>query len=228
MTMRLRRASWPRSMLTRSVLAMIVACTVTTGCASITGKIHQSARGSVYLEEVPDWSFQAAHPISIDPTTLADVFRGVQIQERKSTFRTTSDMEPKAVRAFSDDEVEFLAPHLATALSKADPEELVGFRLVQPAAAGTASTAGTLYVHGSYLYLSLTQYRSNSFGNSGRQLSGSSGLSRRAVSFVPETAQRPDSQRPPGAPVQSNLTTLVIDYESLTNHPNQKPELARI
>lgn len=226
--MGLRRASWPRLMLTRSVLAAIFACTVTTGCAFMTGNIHQSSRGSVYLEEVPDWSFEAAHPISIDPTTLADVFRGVQIQERKSTFRTTSDMEPKAVRAFSDDEVEFLAPLLATALSKAEPEELVGFRLVQPAAAGTVITAGTLYVHGSYLYLSLTQYRSNSVSKSGRQLSGSSGLSRRVVSFVPVTAQRPDSQRPPGAPVQSNLTTLVIDYASLANHPNQKPELSKI
>ena len=226
--MRLRRASWPRSMLTRSVLAMIVACTVTTGCASITGKIHQSSRGSVYLEEVPDWSFEAAHPISIDPMTLAQVLRGVQIEERKSIYRTTSDMEPKAVRAFSDDEVEFLAPLLATALSKADPEELIGFRLAQSALTGSVSTAGTLYVHESYLYLSLTQYRSNSVSKSGRQLPGSNGLTRRAVSFVPETAQRPDSQRPPGAPVQSNLTTLVIDYESLAKHPNQKPELVKI
>src|SRR5438093_11583300 len=199
MTMGLRRANWPRLMLTRSVLAAIFACTVTTGCASMTGSIHQSARGSVYLEEVPDWSFQAAHPISIDPITLADVFRGVQIQERKSTFRTTSDVEPKAVRAFSDDEVEFLAPLLATALSKADPAELVGFRLVQPSSAGTASTAGILYVHGPYLYLSLTQYRSHFFGKSSRPLPGSNGLTRRAVSFVPEPALRPDSQRPPGA-----------------------------
>ncbi|TLY30976.1 MAG: hypothetical protein E6K63_00050 [Nitrospirae bacterium] len=226
--MGLRRPSWPRLMLTRSLLAATFAGTVMTGCAFMTGSIHQSARGSVYLEEVPDWSFQAAHPISIDPITLADVFRGVQIQERKSTFRTTSDMEPKAVRAFSDDEVEFLAPLLATALSKADPEEIVGFRLVQPAAAGTVGTAGTLYVHGSYLYLSLTQYRSNSFGKSGRQLPGSNGPTKRVVSFVPETAQRPDSQRPPGAPAQSSLTTLVIDYASLAYHPNQKPELSKI
>src|SRR5438094_1303385 len=179
MTMGLRRPSGPSLMLSRSILAAMFACSLTTGCASVTGNIHQSSRGSVYLEEVSDWSFEATHPISIDPITLADVCRGVQIQERKSTFRTTSDMEPKAVRAFSDDEVEFLAPLLATALSKADPEEIVGFRLVQPAAAGTVGTAGTLYVHGSYLYLSLTQYRSNSFCNSGRQLSGSSGLSRR-------------------------------------------------
>src|SRR5207249_8656814 len=122
--------SWPRLlMLTRSALAAVFVCAAMTGCASITGKIHQSSRGSVYLEEVPDWSFEAAHPISIDPTTLAQVLSGVRIEERKSIYRTTSDMEPKAVRAFSDDEVEFLAPLLATALSKADPEELIGFRL---------------------------------------------------------------------------------------------------
>jgi len=226
--MGLRRPSGPSLMLSRSILAAMFACSLTTGCASVTGNIHQSSRGSVYLEEVSDWSFEATHPISIDPITLATVFRGVQIEERKSTFRTTSDVEPKAVRAFSDDEVEFLAPLLATALSKADPAQLVGFRLVQPSSAGTASTAGILYVHGPYLYLSLTQYRSNFFGKSGRPLPGSNGLTRRGVSFVPETALRPDSQRPPGAPIQSNLTTLVIDYASLERRPSQKPELSKI
>lgn len=125
-----RGAGWARLMLTRSALAAIFTCAVTSGCASITGKIHESSRGSVYLEEVPDWSFVAAHPVSINPTTMANVLRGVQIEERKSMSNTTSGMELKAVRAFSDEEVEFLAPLLATALSKADPEELVGFRLV--------------------------------------------------------------------------------------------------
>ncbi|MGH7205696.1 MAG: hypothetical protein ACREI2_05760 [Nitrospiraceae bacterium] len=226
--MRLRGAGWARLMLTRSALAAIFACAVTTGCTSMTGKIHESSRGSVYLEEVPDWSFVAAHPVSIDPTTMANVLRGVQIEERKSMSNTTSGMELKAVRAFSDEEVQFLAPLLATALSKADPEELVAFRLVQPASAGTVSTAGTLYAHGSNLHLGLTHYRSTSDSKSGRQLSGSRGLARRVVSFVPETAQRPDSHRPPGAPIQSNLTTLVIDYASLAKLPSQKPELAKI
>lgn len=225
--MGLRRAGWARLMLTRSVLAAMFACLVTTGCASM-GKIHESARGSVYLEEVPDWSFEAAHPISIDPTTMVSVLRGVQIEERKSMSQTATGMEPRAVRAFSDDDIEFLAPLLATALSKAHSEELVGFRLVQPASTGTVSTAGTLYTHGSYLYLSLTQYRSNSDSKSGRQLSGSGGLTRRVISFVPETAQRLNLPRPPGAPVQSNLTTLVIDYASLAKLPSQKPELAKI
>jgi len=225
--MGLRLAGWPRLTLTRSVLAGIFACTVMAGCASMTGKIHQSSRGSVYLEEVPDWSFEAAHPLSIDPNTMVHVLRGVQVEERKNMSLTTSGMETKAARAFSDDEVEFLAPLLATALSKADPEELVGFRLVQPASAGTVSTAGTLYAHGSYLYLSLTHYRSNSDSKSGRQLSGSGGLTRRVVSFVPETAQRHDTHRPPGAPVQSNLITLIIDYASLAKLPSQRPELAK-
>lgn len=214
-------------MLTRSVLAVIFACLVTTGCASM-GKIHESARGSVYLEEVPDWSFEAAHPTSIDPITMANVLRGIQIEERKSMNQSAMGMEPRVVRAFSDDDVEFLAPLLATALSKAHPEELVGFRLVQPASAGTISTAGTLYAHGSYLYLSLTQYRSNPDSRSGRQLSGSGGLTKRVVSFVPEAAQRLNLPRPPGAPVQSNLTTLIIDYASLAKLPSQKPELAKI
>lgn len=226
--MGLRRAGWTRLMLSRSALAAIFACAVTAGCASITGKIHESARGSVYLEEVPDWSFEAAHPISIDSTTIANVLRGVQIEERKSMSRVPSGMELTAVRAFSDEDVEFLAPLLATALSQADPEDQVMFRIMQPASAGIETTAGTLYAHGSYLYLTLTQFRSGSDHRSGRQLSASGGLTRRVISFVPETAQLLNSPRPPGAPIQSNLATLVIDYASLAKLPSQKPELAKI
>lgn len=226
--MGLRRPDWASLMLTGAALAATLAWAVTTGCASMTGKIHESSKGSVYLEEVPDWSFEAAHPISIDPTTMAHVLLGVQVEERKSMSRTTSEMEPKTVRAFSDDEIEFLAPLLATALSKAHSEELIGYRLVQPAATGTVYTTGTLYAHGSYLYLGMSQYRSRSDSKSGRQPSSSAGLTRRVVSFVPATAQRPDAQRPPGAPIQSNLTTLVIDYASLAELPSQKPELAKV
>jgi len=223
-----RRTDLARLLLTRSALAAIFACAAMSGCASMTGKIHESSKGSVYLEEVPDWSFEAAHPISIDPTTMANVLRGVQIDERQSMPPMTSSMELKAVRVFSEDDVEFLTPLLTTALSKADPEDLVVFRIVQPASAGTVRTAGTLYAHEYHLYLTLTQYRSNSDSKSGRQLSGSGGLTRRIVSFVPESAQLHDTHMPPGAPVQSNLRTLIINYASLAELPSQKPELAKI
>jgi len=215
-------------MFSSSVLLAIFVCVAMSGCASLTGQIYESARGSVYLEEVHDWSFEAAHPISIDPTTMANVLRGVQIEERQSMPPLTSSMEVKAVRVFSDEDVELLAPLLATALSKADPADLVVFRIVQPASAGTVRTAGTLYAHEYHLYLTLTQYRSNSDSKSGRQLSGSGGLTRRVVSFVPESAQLHDTHMPPGAPVQSNLRTLIINYASLAELPSQKPELAKI
>jgi LysM repeat protein len=226
--MGLRRAGLDRLMLSSSAVAAIFACAAMSGCASITGQIYESARGSVYLEEVPDWSFEAAHPISIDPTTMANVLRGVQIEERQSMPPLTSSMELKAVRVFSDDDIEFLTPLLATALSKADPEDLVVFRIAQSASAGTVRTAGTLYAHEYHLYLTLTQYRSNSDSKSGRQLSGSGGLTRRVVSFVPASAQLHDTHMPPGAPAQSNLRTLIINYASLAELPSQKPELAKI
>jgi len=166
--MGLRRAGLDRLMLSCSALAAVFACAAMSGCASITGQIYENARGSVYLQEVPDWSFEAAHPISIDPTTMANVLRGVQIEERQSMPPLTSSMEVRAVRVFSDEDVELLAPLLATALSKADPADLVVFRIVQPASAGTVRTAGTLYAHEYHLYLTLTQYRSNSDSKSGR------------------------------------------------------------
>jgi len=52
-------------------LAMIV-----TGCSS-TSKVAQNAKGSVFLEEIMDWSFEASHPAVIDQTTLLKIVKGI-------------------------------------------------------------------------------------------------------------------------------------------------------
>jgi len=39
--------------------------------------MHQSAKGSVYLEEVSEWSFEANHPTIIDQNTMLKIVKGV-------------------------------------------------------------------------------------------------------------------------------------------------------
>ena len=61
------------SPLAKTLKPLLYACVglavVTTGC-STTSKLAQSAQGSVYLEEVTDWSFEASHPAVIDQVTM--------------------------------------------------------------------------------------------------------------------------------------------------------------
>jgi hypothetical protein len=182
--------------------------------------IDESPKGAVYLEAAPQKDFQAAHPISLNPTVIARVLSGVRVRNEKTTIETLMAADPKAFHAFSDDEIAFLTPALTTALSRATPQQQIGFRVVRTTASEPEITAGTLYAHGLSLHLTLTEYRHkptrpDAVNMPNRQLPDPTGLKRRDVLFVPQAARRPDTYKQGGFLSQPDLTTLVIDYDYL-------------
>lgn len=207
--------------------------------------IHESPEGSVYLERMPSRSFQPAHPITLSPELLASVLRGVHVREKRSALQAFLSSPRQGVRVFSEDDVRFLAPLLATGLSQASAEQQVAFRLIQPvssplfsrrAGAGVGSsdpafsdegpevTAGTLHADGQSIYFTLTEYRHirerpDTIRGPNRQLRDPTGLSRREVLFLPEEALRPDTSRRTGLFGGSALKPFIIDYELLAGLP---------
>jgi hypothetical protein len=153
--------------------------------------IHESDRGAVYVERFPDRSFQASHPVTLSAETMARVLRGVVVKDSRGVLGklVASASKQEAIRAFRDEDVEYLAPLLAEGLTRAASDQQVGFRVVQVGAStdsqiggltfcvdsvrlpGTCesdlpsgaiseeSTAGSLYAYGRSLYLTLTEYR---------------------------------------------------------------------
>src|SRR4030095_6729708 len=109
-----------------------------------------------------------------------------------STHETTRDLpsrpleDTKPMRVFSDEDVRYLAPLLAQALSQAQPEYVVAFRLSSSAGSGSEPTAGTLYVRDEKLYLTLSEHHGSlariepSFFGGGRPA--------RVVMIAPESA----------------------------------------
>src|SRR5262245_32483928 len=95
-------------------------------------KIHESDRGAVYLERIPDRSFRAAHPIALSEDTLSRVLRGVGVKEDRGPFGNLIIGRPEAVRAFRDEDIQFLAPFLAEGLTRAASDQQVGFRVIHP------------------------------------------------------------------------------------------------
>ena len=152
--------------------------------------IHESDRGAVYVERIPDRSFQAAHPITLSADTMARVLRGVVVQDSRGVLGklTANANKPEAVRAFGDEDVEYLAPLLVAGLTRAASDQQVGFHVIQSSAptpsqsggltfclsdlrspgvceseqpqGGTSveTTGGSLYAYGQSLYLTLTEY----------------------------------------------------------------------
>src|SRR4029078_9660015 len=118
-----------------------------------------------------DWSFEASHPAVIDQTTLMKIVKGVYSAEDQNGSSRMSAAGSKPMRVFSDEDAEFLAPLLAQGLSKAKPEQLVGFRVSSSAGSGSEPTAGSIYVQQGGIHFTLVK--------------GSS-----ATIFMPESAAR--------------------------------------
>lgn len=179
---------------------LLLGAVLLSGCSMISGSqsMHQSAKGSVYLEEVSEWSFEANHPTIIDQNTMLKIVKGVVTEEAVSASTRMPASGSKPMRVFSDGDAEFLAPLLAQGLSRAKPEQIVGFRVSSSAGSGAAPTAGTLYVQHGAAYFTL-----------------SSPKGMKAAGFMPRSAAHIESAPSFAANGAAGAMSMVIDYAAL-------------
>ena len=193
---------WTFSYVTRlmnpPVCALVGLALVATGCSS-TSKIAQSGKGSVALEEIMDWSFEASHPAVIDQTTMLKIVKGVYSAEDQNGSRMSAGGS-KPMRVFSDEDAEFLAPLLAQGLSKAKPEQLVVFRVSSSAGSGSEPTAGSIYVQESAIHFTISKGAPASM-------------------FMPESAARTEQAPAYAAGGRTGVVAQVIDYHVLASAP---------
>lgn len=224
----------PRSLPEKTALVLTVCFAISlvaTACISPPKPhvvIHEDPRGSVYLEDMPDGSFHATHPISLDSAVIHRVLRGVHVQEEQRVLQTLVAGRAVPVQAFSDEDTAFLARHITTALARATALQRVGFHVLHTTASGTEITGGLLYAYRQALHVSLTHYRHNPEKPSpgsrpGPQLRDPSGLAQHRVLFVPDSAQRPNVETSSTLMDRSPHLTVVVDYEALTRLPDFPP-----
>lgn len=187
-----------------SGLLFIGACASTT-LLDVT--IKETDLGAVYLERSTDRTILAAHPISIQPGMLAEILRGITVQEESGLLGRLVGGKSESVRVFNEDEVEYFAPLLTEGLTKAASDQRIGFRLGPRTSAATHR--GTVYAYGRSLYVTLPWLSlASRHGAGGRALS-------KTILFSPESARRPDSYRR-GA---DSEYMVIIDYEALAVQP---------
>ncbi len=159
------------------------------------------------MERIFDRSFRAAHPITLSADTMARVLRGVAVKEDRGPFGNLIIGRPGAVRAFRDEDIQFLAPLLAEGLTKAASDQQVGFRVIRPGMNDLAK--GSLYAYGRSLYLTVPWLTPlSSTGADPPALPPT-------IFFIPESAKRPDTYRD----ARSTEMTLIIDYDLLALLP---------
>ncbi len=215
-----------------SILLALV-CLVGTACG-ITGPtgiiLFDDPRGTVSLQTMSDQSIQANHPINLDPNLIAQLLRGIQIQEQEHGLQKLITSPSAPVPVFSDDQIRFLAPLLAEGLRTATADQRIEYRVNAThkgsvlESSTTETTAGSLYAYGRQMYVILSQYNYNQMREnmnvndmSNRYRSRqpeSSGLQDYILLFTPRAAQRSDSFDPP-AGIKSTDRFLAVDYQLL-------------
>jgi hypothetical protein len=211
-------------------------CLVGTACGTTTptGKIlFDDPRGTVSLQTMSDRSIQATHPVTLEPTLLAKILRGIEIQDQEHGLQKFLEGASSPVPVFSDDQIRFLAPLLAEGLRTAAPDQHIEYRVHTThkgsafESSTTETTAGSLYAYGRVLYVILSQYRYNpmrtNLTTSGdmayrSRSPDSSGLLDRILLFIPSDAQRSDAFDPPEGG-KSTDRFLAIDYQMLQHAP---------
>jgi hypothetical protein len=216
------------------ILALL--CLVGTACGTTaqTGEIlFEDPRGTVSLQTIPDHSIRAAHPINLKPALLVQVLKGIQVQDQGDRLLQRLLAGPSVpVPAFSDEQIQFLAPRLAEGLRTASQDQQVEYRVLTLYEGSaleysyTETTAGSLYVYDQLLFVTLSQYRYSKIRtninvrNINYQSVGLdyNGLKNRILVFTPKAAQRSVSSEPPPVGKSTNRF-LAIDYQLLQQAP---------
>ena len=211
-------------------LALLFLVGTACGTTAPTGTIlYEDPHKTVSLQTIPDHSIHATHPINLKPALLAQVLKGIQVQDHGDRLLQRLLAGPSSpVPAFSDEQIQFLAPLLAEGLRTASQDQQVEY-CVQTLYEGSAlefsyteTTAGSLYASGQQLFVTLSQYRYSkartniNVRNINYQSVGLdyNGLKNRILVFTPKAAQRSDSfDPPPGG--KSTDRFLAIDYQLL-------------
>ena len=200
--------------LTSGLLGLTLMGAMAAGCSSTSPTVQQTAAtqptGSVRLEEVADWEFEAAHPSALEAVTLDSMLRAVMISDTNQDMSNLPVDGSKPMRVFSDEDVRYLAPLLAQALSQAQPEYVVAFRLSSSAGSGFKPTAGTLYVRDERLYLTLSEHHGTLAKIESSLFGG--GRPARVVTIAPESAGQIEPALPSIAQGRQQLKSLAIDY----------------
>lgn len=121
---------------------------VVSACASkpdLDITIHQSERGAVFVERIPDRSFQATHPMTLSSDTMARVLRGVILKDGRGGVGNLASDKTETIRVFGDDDVEYLAPLLVEGLTRAASDQQVGFHIIKHSAPAHSPSAGTVF-----------------------------------------------------------------------------------
>ena len=149
--------------LSLSMLAVVVAVMVVTGCANwfrTEAPVYQDDFLKVWLESNPDkaGSIQGSRDAQVlTAQQLASVLKGVQGRKVTGWMKSVVDQSPQEP-VFLESELPLVSREILNGLRLASAQERVSFRLLR-AGKAREETGGAIFMRGSLLYLTLAKFR---------------------------------------------------------------------
>lgn len=125
-----------------------------------TRPVYQDPITSVQVREDRLAGSGHSHPAVMTAGRMAQILFGIRVKKRGDPVIGILTGQPEEAQAFSNQEVETLAPALSRALAIAAPQEIVTFyRRYSDPGLGLGVTSGGLFLEGHQLYVVLANFR---------------------------------------------------------------------
>jgi hypothetical protein len=187
--------------------------------------LYQSEEGTIALQTTKNFKAAPKHPAWISDSLIQEMLGGLTQTQESGLLQEIFSGSPSQLPVFSPSQIRFLSPQLASALSKATPEELVSF-ICTDTKENSSVVKGTVAVfHPTTLLINLKNYRKSMF-DQGKGKNSRGNLQRyTTIHFSQEEALINPKESQPLMEIPANSHWVMINYSLLKSSNLKEPHI---
>jgi hypothetical protein len=187
--------------------------------------LYQSEEGTIALQTTKNFKAAPKHPAWISDSLIQEMLGGLTQTQESGLLQEIFSGSPSQLPVFSPSQIRFLSPQLASALSKATPEELVSF-ICTDTKENSSIVKGTVAVfHPTTLLINLKNYRKSMF-DQGKGKNSRGNLQRyTTIHFSQEEALINPKESQPLMEIPANSHWVMINYSLLKSSNLKEPHI---
>ena len=187
--------------------------------------LYQSEEGTITLQTTKSFKVAPKHPAWISDSLIQEMLGGITQTQESGLLQQIFSGSPPQLPVFSPSQIRFLGPHLASALSKATPEELVFF-ICKDTDGNSSMVKGTVAIfHPTTILINLKNYRKSVFDQEKAKNSRGNLQRYTTIHFSQEEALINPKESQPLMEIPANSHWVMINYSLLKTVNLEKPHV---
>jgi len=187
--------------------------------------LYQSEEGTIALQTTKNFIVAPKHPAWISDSLIQEMLGGLTQTQESGLLQEIFSGSPPQLPVFSPSQIRFLGPQLASALSKATPEELVSFICIDTNENSSVIKGTVAIFHPTTLLINLKNYRKSMF-DQGKGKNSRGDLQRyTTIHFSQEEALIDPKASQPLMEIPANSHWVMINYSLLKTSNLKEPHV---